>query len=208
VDQMEKQVSKFSIKAPFSGIIDDVIKDKGNVVAPGPGSEVFRIVNLSNMFIEVFVPETYLTTILPGKNVNVYFPVINENIKSTVRETGNFINPDNRSFTVEIPVPNKGGVVKPNLTAKVQINDYTNENAIMLPLSVISENSDGEQYVFVASDVKSNIGKADKKVIETGKSQGDFIEVLSGINSGENIIIEGARSVKDGQKIQILTQES
>ncbi len=208
VDQMQSQLDKFYIRAPFSGIIDDVIKDQGTVVVPGgPGSEVFRIVNLSNMYIEVDVPESYIANVTPGKKVKVYFPILNETIESKVRQTGNFINPDNRSFTVEIPVPNNNGKIKPNLTAKVQINDYRNESAILIPQSIISENAEGEQYAFVATEVNGdNIGKANKNIITTGKAQGDYVEVLSGIKDGQDVISEGARSVKDGQQVKILTQ--
>ncbi len=208
VDQMQSQLDKFYIRAPFTGIIDDVIKDQGTVVAPGgPGSEVFRIVNLTNMFIEVDVPESYIADVTPGKKVKVYFPILNETIESTVRQTGNFINPDNRSFTVEIPVPNRNGKIKPNLTAKVQINDYRNETAILIPQSIISENAEGEQYAFVATEVNGdNIGKANKNIITTGKAQGDYVEILSGIEDGQDVISEGARSVKDGQQVKILTQ--
>lgn len=208
VKQMKSQLAKFTINAPFSGIIDEVIRDQGTVVAPGgPGSEVFRIVNLSNMYIEVDVPESYIATITPGKAVKVHFPILNETLEAKVRQTGNFINPDNRSFTIEIPVPNKAGKIKPNLTAKVQINDYINEKAILIPQSVISENAEGEQYAFVASDINGeNIAKASKNIITTGKTQGDFVEVLSGIANGQSVIQEGARSVKDGQEIKILTQ--
>lgn len=205
VEQMDDQLSKFSIRAPFSGIIDDVIKDQGTVVSPGPGSEVFRIVNLSDMYLEVPVPETYITTVTKGKNVKVEFPILNESIDSYVRETGNFINPNNRSFTAEIPVSNKSGNVKPNLTAKVQINDYRNEKALLIPQNTVSENADGEQYAYIVTGIsKENIAIAKKTIITTGKTKGDYVEVLSGIESGQSIIVEGARSVKDGQKVKIL----
>jgi len=206
VNQLQSQLNKYTINAPFSGIIDDVIKDQGNVVAPGgQGSEVFRIVNLSNMYIEVNVPESYIADITEGKDVKVYFPALNETIKSKVRQTGNFINPNNRSFTVQVAVPNASGRIKPNLTAKVQINDYRNEQAILIPQSIISENAAGEQYAFVVSKANAeNIATASKSIITTGKTQGDFVEVLSGIGSGQQIIQEGARSVKDGQQVKIL----
>lgn len=206
VEQMESQLSKFSVRAPFEGIVDDVIKDQGTVVAPGgPGSEVFRVINLTNMYIETFVPETYITSVKKGKKVKVYFPILNETVESYVRETGNYINPNNRSFTAEIPVPNKSGNVKPNLTARVHINDYRNENALLIPQSAISENSEGEQYAYVVTNIDSeNVATAKKTIITTGKTQGDIIEVLSGINNGQSIIIEGARSVKDGQEVKIL----
>lgn len=207
VNQMKGQLDKFQIRAPFSGIIDDVIKDQGTVVAPGPGSEVFRIINLSDMYVQVDVPETYLGKVTSGKKVKVFFPIINEEIDSKVRETGNYINPNNRSFTAEVPVPNKSGKVKPNLTAKVSINDYSSNAAILIPQSVISENAEGDQYVYVASGINGdNIGQVNRVIITTGKTQGDFVEVLSGIKGGDNVVLEGARAVKDGQQVKILTK--
>ncbi|WP_437370052.1 efflux RND transporter periplasmic adaptor subunit [Maribacter litoralis] len=204
VSQAESQLGKSTIRAPFSGIIDDVIKDQGTVVAPGQGSEVFRIVNLSDMYIEVEVPEAYIGNVTKGKEALVYFPVLGDSMVTKIRETGNFINPANRSFEAEIPVPNKEGKIKPNLTAKVNINDYTSENAILIPTSIISENAEGEQYVFVADEANAEGESVVKRtIITTGKTQGAEIEVLTGLNDGDHIIKEGARSVKDGQKVKI-----
>ena len=208
VKQLKSQVAKSTIRAPFSGIIDDVIQDQGTVVSPGTGIAVFRIVNLSNMYIEVEVPESHLPNVTPGKNVEVYFPVLGDSVSTKVRQTGNFINPSNRSFTAEIPVPGKDGQIKPNLTAKVMINDYTNENAILIPQSIVSENAEGEQYVYlVGADSVSSDAVAKKVIIETGKTQGDYVEVLKGIQSGDGIIDEGARSVREGQKVRIKNGE-
>lgn len=204
VSQAESQLGKSTIRAPFSGIIDDVIKDQGTVVAPGQGSEVFRIVNLSDMYIEVEVPEAYIGNVTKGKEALVYFPVLGDSIVTKIRETGNFINPANRSFEAEIPVPNKEGKIKPNLTAKVNINDYTSEDAILIPTTIISENAEGEQYVFVADEASAEGESIVKRtIITTGKTQGAEIEVLTGLNDGDHIIKEGARSVKDGQKVKI-----
>ncbi|MGB5699262.1 efflux RND transporter periplasmic adaptor subunit [Muriicola sp.] len=205
VQQAERQLGKSTIRAPFTGIIDDVIKDEGTVVSPGPGSEVFRIVNLSNMYITVDVPESYLGSINNGSMATVYFPVLGDSIKTTVRQTGNFINPNNRSFSVEIPVPNEKGSIKPNLSARVTINDYSNANALLVPQSVISENAEGEQYVFIAENPSEEMqGTAKKRIVTTGKTQGRFVEILTGLSAGELIIQEGARSVKDNQDVQII----
>ena len=204
VDQASSQLDKSTIRAPFSGIIDDVIKDQGTVVSPGPGSEVFRIVNLSDMYIKVDVPETYLGQVTIGKEAMVYFPVLGDSVTTTIRETGNFIKPSNRSFSVEIPVPNKKGNIKPNLTAKVSLNDYTSEEAILVPSSIISENAEGEQYVYLAETPNAdNEAVAKRSIITTGKTQGGQIEVLTGIENGSQVINEGARTVKDGQKVKI-----
>ncbi len=202
VSQMQQQVGKTFVRAPFTGTIDDVMTDPGNVVAPGQ-SELFRIVNLNDMYIETDVPERYVSSIVPGKEVKVNFPVLGKDVDAKVRQAGNFINPANRTFKVEVAIPNKDAGIKPNLTAKLQINDYTNPKAILIPQSIISENAEGAQYVYTISEKEGIKAKAKRTIITTGKTQGDDIEVLSGIAGGDEIIKEGARSVKDGQEVKI-----
>ena len=135
----------------------------------------------------------------------VYFPVLGDSVMTKIRETGNFINPSNRSFSIEIPVPNKNGLIKPNLTARVKLNDYTNDDAILIPQSIISENASGEQYAYVSSEPNDkNEAIVTRSIIKTGKTQNGLIEVISGIENGNQIINEGARTVKNGQKVKIL----
>ena len=102
-------------------------------------------------------------------------------------------------------MPNKNGNIKPNLTAKVRLNDYSSENAILIPQSIISENAEGEQYAYITSEPNAdNQAVVTRSVISTGKTQHGYVEILSGITSGQQLIKEGARSVKDGQKVKIL----
>jgi len=209
VHQAESQLGKSTIRAPFSGIIDDVIKDQGTVVSPGPGSEIFRIVNLSDMYIEVDVPESYVAGIQKGSVANVYFPALGDTVVTEIRQTSNFINPNNRAFSVEIPVPNKKGTIKPNLTAKVSLNDYSNEAAITIPQSIISENAEGQQYIYVAEATnEENKAVVSRRIITTGKTQGDIVEVITGIKAGDQLIKEGARTVKEGQSVQIINNQT
>jgi len=199
-------LAKTSIKAPFSGIIDDIITEQGTVVAPGQ-SQILRIVNLSDMYIETDVPESYLSTVTKNNKVIVDFPVLGKTVNANIRQAGHFINPDNRTFKIEIAVPNKDRTIKPNLTAKLKINDYTNEEALLIPQSIISENADGQQYIYLVTDKKeNNEAIAKKTIIETGRTQDDVIEVLNGFEDGAEIIQEGARSVKDGQTVEIINQ--
>ena len=207
VTQMKSQLEKTSVRAPFSGVIDDIITEQGTVVGAG-ASQLLRIVNLDNMYIEVEVPEVYLSSIVPGKNVEVYFPVLGETLNTKVDQASNFINPSNRTFKITIPIKNKEKLIKPNLTAKIKINDYTSERAILIPQSIISENSLGEQYIFIADNInKDNEAIVKKMIVKTGKNQGGFVEILQGLVSNDIIINEGARNVKDGQSVRILNVE-
>ena len=207
LNQLKSQQTKASIRAPFSGVIDDVMKEAGTVIAPGQGSEVFRIVNLDNMYVEAEVPERYIASITKNKEVKVEFPVLGSSLNSTIRQVGSFINPNNRSFKIEVPVLNKSGNVKPNLTAKLQINDYTDNKAILIPQSIISENANGEQFVYVIKNKNAkNEAVAERVIIKTGKTQGNFIEVLENLSVGNEIIKEGARSVNNGQTVKVINK--
>ena len=204
INQLQQQINKTTVRAPFSGTIDDVITEKGSVVGAGQ-TPLMQIVNLDDMYIETDVPESYVSNVIKGKSVNVEFPVLGKSIDTEIRQAGAVINPVNRTFRVEIGVPNKDKSIKPNLTARLKINDYTNEKAILVPQSIISENAEGEQYVYVVKDKKDNDeGKVSKVIIKTGKTQGDVIEVLEGVPDGAELILEGARSVKDGQTVKVI----
>jgi len=206
--QLKKQLGKFTIRAPFSGIIDDVFKEKGTVVAPGPGAEIFRIINLSNMYIETDVPESYISSIKKNKMVEVNFPILGRSYDSSIRQVGNFINPSNRTFRIEVGIPNLDGEIKPNLTAKLRLNDYSNSNAILIPQSIISENAKGQQFIYVVKDNKEkNQVYAERLVIETGKTSGDFIEVTKNLDADVEIILEGARSVNNGQVVKVINKK-
>ncbi|MBD3723850.1 MAG: efflux RND transporter periplasmic adaptor subunit [Flavobacteriaceae bacterium] len=203
VSQMKSQLAKTIVKAPFSGTIDDVITEKGSTVAPG--TPIVRIVNLGNMYLEAEVPEKYTKSITKGSDVIVEFPILGESLESKITQASSYINPGNRSFNIQIQVPNKNGQIKPNLTAKIKIKDYTNPKVTTVPLSIISENAEGEQYLYVVENIsKDNLATAKKVIVKTGKSQGNFVEILEGIKDGDQIVKEGARSVKDGQKVSII----
>jgi len=204
VKQLEAQLDKTNVAAPFSGVIDDVISEQGSAMVPGQ-TPILRIVNLDNMYVEAEVPENYLPNVVPGKQVEAYFPVLGKMVDTKVRQVGNYINPNNRAFKIEVGIPNKNNEVKPNLTARLKINDYTNEKAILIPQNVISENGNGDQYIYVVKDVDSSNRAIAKQVfVTTGKTQGDLIEVLSGIAPGEQIINDGARSVQNEQQVEIM----
>ena len=204
VNQLQQQIGKTTVRAPFTGTIDDVITEQGSVVAAGQ-SQLMRIINLDDMYIETDVPESYLSNVTKGKDVQVEFPVLGKVIDTKISQVGEFINPANRTFKIEVGIPNKDKTIKPNLTAKLKINDYTNENALLVPQSIISENAEGEQYIYLVNDKNSDDeGVAKRVIIKTGRTQGDVIEVLEGIENGAEIIQEGARSVKDNQTVKVI----
>ncbi|MBD98754.1 MAG: efflux transporter periplasmic adaptor subunit [Verrucomicrobia bacterium] len=202
MENMQAQLAKAAITAPYSGIVDEVLTDEGQLVAPGQ-TPIVRLVNLDEMYVEADVPESYLATVTQNKTVIVHFPVLDTSIEASVNKTSNYINPDNRTFRIEVELPETNLAVKPNLMAKLKVNDYTNEKSILIPQNLISENASGDQYVYVISN---DGGKmiAHKTIISTGLQQNDYVEVTRGLKEGDLIVEEGARTVKDGQEVKII----
>lgn len=202
VAQLEKTLAKARVTAPYSGVIDEVVADEGQLMIPGQ-TPILRIVNLNQIYIHADVPETYLMNVKPEKKVIVDISVLGKKVETKVKKVGNYINPNNRTFLIEVEVPNKDGEIKPNLTAKLEINDYTNEQAILIPQAIINEDSEGNQYIYKIVD-KNGAMTAQKTTIETGLKSEERIEITKGITAGEMLIEEGARTVKDGQVVKII----
>lgn len=202
VNQLKTQLDKTNVRAPFSGVIDEVISDEGLVVNPGQ-NQLFRLVNLDNMYVQAAVPENYLSQISKGTSVLVELSAIGKQFKGTVRQVGNFINPNNRTFQIEIAIPNEEGLLKPNLIATVKLNDYSAENAIIIPENSIQKNSMGENLVFVFEPETDSTGLAKKIPVELGYTSRDSVEVTQGLQPGDRLIVQGARNLRDNQKVQI-----
>lgn len=202
VSQIRSQVERTSVRAPFSGEIDKIITEQGQVV--GPGSQpLMRIINLNNMYVKASIPENYLGSIVKGSNVIVTFPAIDKKTYGTVHHVGNYINPSNRTFEIEIKISNRDNSIKPNLVAKLEINNYSKEHTILIPANVIQENSKGEKYVFLIKDKVGDEAKAVRNKIQTGLKYEGEIEVISGLKSGDTIVAAGALSLTDGASIKI-----
>lgn len=201
--QMDRQLAKTSIRAPFSGVIDEVMAEPGSVVMPGQ-SPILRIISLRDMYVEVNVPESHLPKVKKNNSVKVEFPVLGEEVESQIRTVGSYINPANRTFKIEVAVPNKDEMIKPNLTAKVKINDYSNDKALLIPQNVMSEDAHGMEYVYIIKDIQNGRGKAERAYIQSGLTRGDKIEILSGLEAGMSLVIEGARAIRDGIMVEIL----
>ncbi|CAH8281326.1 RND family efflux transporter MFP subunit [Mariniflexile fucanivorans] len=199
-DQLQSQLGKTTVRAPFSGTIDQVITDQGSAVNPGQ-NPLMRIVNLDDMYVKADVPETYLGKITIGSEVLVAFPSLNKTYQGKIRQVSNFINPDNRSFSIQVALPNKDAFLKPNLIATVKLNDYTSEKSILVPNNVIQKNGNNESLVFIYEPKSDSEGTAKRITIKTGKEQNGMVEVLEGLKANDIIINEGARTLRDGQEV-------
>lgn len=199
VSQMKAQLGKTRIIAPFSGVIDELITEKGQVVGPGQG--LIRIVNLNNMFVSTAVPESYIGKLKVGTVVNVYLASLGKTYVGKIRQVANNINPNNRSFGIEVSVPNSENLLRPNQVAKLKIIDYTNANAVVVPSNVIQVDGNGDQFVFEATSIKDKTGIAKKVIVKVGKTSENFTEILGGLKPKTVVVSDGGNSVSEGMKL-------
>ena len=200
VAQAKAMLSKTEIRAPFSGTIDEVFVERGQVVSAGPQG-LMRIVNLNNMYVSTSIPESYIGKLKVGTQVDVFLTSLNKNYKGKVRQIGNFINPNNRSFGIEVSIPNPENLLRPNQVAKLKVIDYTVKNAIVVPSNVIQEDGKGNQFVFVASNSDGKTATAKKAMVTIGKSSDNVTEILSGLSANDIIVIEGVNTISEGMKL-------
>ena len=206
VAQMRNQLSKTRIYAPFSGVIDEIIARKGSALTPGM-TPIMRIVNLDNMYVESDVPENYLANITKGSFAKVSIPVLNETQNTLVRQTGNFIQPNNRTFRVEAPIKNPTGMIKPNLNARISIVDYSNPEALMIPFRVIRENAKGDSFVFILTgQEQDNEYITEQRFVTLGMSKNELVEITKGLNTEDLIVDEGVSLLVTGQKVKRIEQ--
>ena len=185
---IKTQLSKAVVKAPFNGTVETVQVRLGELVQPG--TPMFQFVGESDLFIESDVSERYVGIVNRGDSVEVSFPSINKTLKTKVSAIGAIINPNNRTFKVEVVLPNLS-YVKPNMISVIKIKDYENKNAVTVPNYLILQDNKGD-YVFTVDESVSK-----KRYIKRGKTYQEVTEVLEGLTGTEVLIDKGFREVGD-----------
>lgn len=195
---LQQQRDQYNIKAPISGVVDQVVPNSGEAVAPGMG--IIRVVNTAGGKIVTEVSEAYLTRINKGDKAIVYFPDLNKEVETTVSVVGKFIDPTSRTFTVELKMANAKEVeLRPNLVAVVRIQDYQNENTIVVPVNLVQRDEKSE-FVYVAQK-EGNGYVAAKREIKTGQTYKGNTEVLNGLAANDQIITAGYQNLNTGQPV-------
>ena len=204
ISQMKDQEGKTRILAPFDGTIDDIVADVGSNLAPGL-TPILRIINIEKMKVVAEIPEIHIPYIKKNKNVKIYVPILDKQILGNISSVGNFINPNNRSFSIEVKLFNESNELKPNMTVSLEINDYQNENAILIPSKDILEDEEGNFYVYKLVSDSNDSYKSNKIMILKGKSYNNMTEIKTGLKEDDLIINDGLRQVEDGQIVKVIS---
>jgi RND family efflux transporter MFP subunit len=197
---LNAQLELAYIKAPFNGIIDNILQKEGDLASPG--MQLLQLVNLDKIYINADVAETYLPVIKKGDKVDLSFPVFPEiELKEPIYRISNIIHPQNRTVKMQLRINNKNEMLKPNGMAIIRINDFSSDEALVVPSIVIKQDMTGSFLYIATKDNAKWIAK--KRYVKTGASYLDQSLITEGVVLGERVIIEGYNQVSDGSVVKI-----
>lgn len=192
---LNAQLNMAKVVSPVSGVVERVSQKAGEMAMPG--SPMIHVVSLDEMYIKANVSEAFLPYVKKGDEIILRLPSYPDFSKRLpVDRVGSAINPGNRTFEVQVKLKNQDGMIKPNMVATLLINDYQNPEALVIPSRLIKEDLKGK-YIYTAQSNSPEL-VARKVYINIGKSYLGKTEVVSGLNTGDRIILDGFNRVSDG----------
>lgn len=194
---LKSQLELTRIYAPFDGRVEKIALKVGEVAAPGRG--IIDVVNLANLYVNTEVSEAFMQTVNKGDSVTIEFPNLPGVVKTIpIAYKGDVINPQSRTFSVRVEIPNSSKEIKPNMLANMKIRVINFVDAVVVPTALIRQDVEGS-YVFTVQG--SPTAKAHKIYLKTGASDGNMTVIEGGLSGGEMIISQGYNQVKDGHLI-------
>ncbi len=193
----QTQLSKAALRSPISGTVDKVFVNQGEMA--GPGAPVVRVVNLSKVQVRSDVSEAYLGKVSRGDTVKVHFPNIGATYESRVSAVGQVIDPNNRTFSMEVAINNADGKLKPNQVGTIRLRNRFEPNQVQVPSRLVQSAFSGD-FLYVM-DPKSHV--ALRRSVELGPSYDGMTVVRSGLKAGELLVDDGFRNVSDSTLVAV-----
>lgn len=192
------------VTSPVRGIVGRVYLDKGARVSPpdpgpGMGTAILRIVNMDQVKVVVNVIERDFSKIKLNQKANISVGAYPDEIfTGKITLISPTISPVTRTASVEIIIPNRNHRLKPGMFARVDIIIREKDDAILIPTYAVLEQSDVNKVFILAN------GKANSEVVELGADQGELVEVVSGVDVGDSLVVAGHHKISSGEAVRVL----
>lgn len=196
---LREQFENYTIRATIAGTVNRVMLKEGEMV--GPTAPVFQLSNSEALDVTSQISEAYITRVERTDSVEISFTSIDEIIEKELDVVSNVINASNRTFEVKINITSLDGLIRPNMIAKLKINDISETNQIVVPVNTVQEANE-ISYVFVAEENNGEWIAVQKEVVP-GMSYGNDLVIQEGLNPGDHLITTGYTEVVDGDPITI-----
>ena len=203
---LELQLERTVIRAPFNAVVEDILSEVGESVAPG--TPVVRLISDGRVRIRAGVPARFAESVRVGDSVEITFDELrNEIIKSTVTFVAASIDPQARTFNVEANIPNQGGKFKIDMVANVKIQTRSYTEVLVLAQEYVFRNEDGYQVYLVGTDQNGN-PIAESRQVTTGAMFNNRVIITNGLNVGDEVITTGAASIENMTRIRVIKSDT
>lgn len=177
------------IKSPINGNVGKIMVDVGSMVSPQ--APVALIIDYYRVKIEFHVAEVNMGCITRNQKINVLVDGIDQNFTARVSEISPVIDPMTRTAEVKAITTNAKKLLKPGMTARIQINLGEKSNTLRIPTDALLDS-----YLFVVTD-----STAERRDVGVGLIGDDYVEILDGLAEGENVIVVGQQRLAGGEKV-------
>lgn len=194
------QRGKAIIKAPFTGVVDNVFAKTGQMA--GATSPIIRLVNNDNVDIVATISEKHISNVKVGTPIRVTFPNYNDtSILLNITNVGNYIEPTNRTFRIMASIKNNN-LLLPNMLAEVAITDLSVNGGLVVSSNSLLKDQNDVDFVYVAKkkDGKYIVSQVNVEVIE--KFNGKALLKSGSIEPETMIVTEGAKGITDGDIVR------
>jgi len=181
--------SHLVIRSPLSGTVIESNIIAGNVIEKG--ANLFRLSDLSSLWITAYVYEKDIGLVKKGQEVEVISSAPQKSFLGRVEAINEVLDETTRTFKVRITVDNSNGLLKPEMFCQCQFKAQSSEKLLTVPLSAV-QTIEGEKYVFLPQAENS----FEKRAIKTGRELGNYVQVLEGLKPGEEVVTEGSFVLK------------
>ena len=202
VKRLEQLEGFKKVYAPFSGVITKRNVDPGaliNAGSGGAGHEMFDIARVDPLRVYTSVPQAYAPFVRVGQSTAVTlqeFP--GEKFSAKVARTAESIDPNTRTLLTEVDVPNKSGRLLPGSFGEVHFATGANVDKVTVPVNAMLFRSEGPRLAVVDADKKIRL-----RPITIGRDYGTTLEVLDGVSTQDQIVINPPDSLQDGQQVNL-----
>lgn len=195
-----KELKNFArIVAPFAGTITARNTDIGQLISATGGPELFRLAQTDPLRVYVRVPQSLIYAIAPGQTAQLTFQELPGRIfTATVTRTAGAVDPASRTLQVELQVPNSSGEILAGSYAQVRFNEATNTGGLTLSDNTLIFRAQGMQVAIVGTNNLVQL-----RSIKLGRDFGNTVEVLSGLNASDRVILNPPDSVADGMAVVV-----
>jgi membrane fusion protein (multidrug efflux system) len=199
----ERALRDSTVRAPFSGLVARRFVSAGEFVSPG--KPLFELVALDPIEVEFFLPEKDASRVALGVPVGVKVaPFPDERFAATVTVVSPTIDSVTRTLRVKASLPNKDGRLRPGLFARAELGVSQRENVVMVPEEAVLQRSDGAVVFRLPPNSQDRV---ERRVVTTGVIRGGLVEIVSGIDAGDQVVVRGQTDLIDGSVVSLRGSE-